>query len=116
MGSAPVGARCHLTSSPTEFLDYWYWLWYPGHSPVLVSIAFPFAFHISVFPIHFSSSAIGFHLSVFTVTVSAPRQCRHRLSFFTRAWDRHRVTVDPEAEFKYHILLKTGCCCVFRCH
>src|SRR6218665_3212512 len=25
------------------------WLWYPGLPPVLVSISFPFAFHISVF-------------------------------------------------------------------
>src|SRR6218665_588251 len=25
------------------------WLWYPGLTPMLVSITFPFAFHISVF-------------------------------------------------------------------
>src|SRR6218665_1312026 len=65
MGSAPVGAQCPLTSSLGEFLGYWHWLWYPGLSPVLVSIAFPIALHISVFSIHSSSSAIGFHSSIF---------------------------------------------------
>src|SRR6218665_2238054 len=49
MGSTPVGVQCPLTSSLGEFPGYWDWLWYPGLSPVLVSIAFPFAFHISVF-------------------------------------------------------------------
>src|SRR6218665_2335794 len=38
-----------LTSSLGEFLGYRDWLWYPGLSLVLVSIALPFAFHISVF-------------------------------------------------------------------
>ena len=38
MGSAPVGAQYPLTSSLGEFLGYWDWLWYPGLSPVLVSI------------------------------------------------------------------------------
>src|SRR6218665_1032585 len=66
MGSAPVGAKCPLTSSLGEFLGYWDWLWYPGLSPVLVSIALPFAFHISVFSIHSSSPAIGFHSSIFS--------------------------------------------------
>src|SRR6218665_526319 len=65
MGPAPVGAECPLTSSLGECLGYWDWLWYPGLSPVLVSIALPFAFHISVFPIHCSSPAIGFHSSIF---------------------------------------------------
>src|SRR6218665_3298746 len=55
MGSAPVGAQCPLTSSLGEFLGYWDWFWYPGFSPVLVSIALPFAFHISMFSIHSSS-------------------------------------------------------------
>src|SRR6218665_3712893 len=44
MGSAPVGAQCPLTSSLGEFLCYRDCLWYPGLSPVLVSIALPFAF------------------------------------------------------------------------
>ena len=65
MGSAPIGAQCPLTSSLGEFLGYWDWLWYPGLSPVLVSIALPFAFHILVFYIHSSSPAIGFHSSIF---------------------------------------------------
>src|SRR6218665_3240211 len=65
MGSAPVGGQCPLTSSLGEFLGYWDWLWYPGLTPVLVSIALPFAFHISVFSIHSSSPAIEFHSSIF---------------------------------------------------
>src|SRR6218665_887665 len=65
MGSAPVGAQCPLTSSLGEFLGYRDCLWYPGLSPVLVSIALPFAFHILVFSIHSSSPAIGFHSSIF---------------------------------------------------
>src|SRR6218665_1755792 len=65
MGSAPVGAQCPLTSSLGEFLGDWDWLWYPGLSPVLVSIALPFAFHFLVFSIHSSSPAIGFHSSIF---------------------------------------------------
>ena len=64
MGSAPVGAQYPLTSSLGEFLGYRDWLWYPGLSPVLVSIAIPFAFHISMFSIHSSSPAIGFHSSI----------------------------------------------------
>ena len=65
MGSAPVSAQCPLTYSLGEFLGYWDWVWYPGLSPVLVSIALPFAFHISVFSIHSSSPATGFHSSIF---------------------------------------------------
>src|SRR6218665_2875137 len=41
--------QCPITSSLGEFPDNWNWLRYPGLSPVLVLIAFPFAFHISVF-------------------------------------------------------------------
>src|SRR6218665_3376275 len=70
MGSASVGVQCPLTSLG-EFLGYWAG-WYPGLPTVLVSIAFPFAFHISVFSIHSSSPAIGFHSCFFfTVDVSA---------------------------------------------
>src|SRR6218665_933377 len=65
MGSAPLGAQCPLTSSLGELLGYRDWLWYPGLSPVLVSIALPFAFHMSVFSIHSSYTAIGFHSSIF---------------------------------------------------
>src|SRR6218665_3930259 len=46
-----------LTSSLGEFLGYRDWLWYTGLSPVFVSIALPFAFHIPVFSIHSSSPA-----------------------------------------------------------
>ena len=49
MDSAPVGAQCPLTFSLGECLGYRDWLCYPGLSPVLVSIALPFALHISVF-------------------------------------------------------------------
>src|SRR6218665_3046734 len=65
MGSAPVGVQCPLTSSLGEFPCKWDWLWYPGLSPVLVSNASPFSFHIWVFSIHSSSPAIGFHSSIF---------------------------------------------------
>src|SRR6218665_4133940 len=57
-----------------------------------------FAFHISVFSIHSSSPAIGFHSSILRVAESAPR---HHPSSFTWAWDQHRATVDPEAEFAF---------------
>src|SRR6218665_1551696 len=79
MGSAPVGAQCPLASSLGEFLGYMDWLWYPGLSPMLVSIALPFTFHISVFFIPFSSS-------IFTVAVSAPHQ---QPSSLFQTWDWH---------------------------
>src|SRR6218665_3156525 len=83
LGPQPVGVQCPITSSLGEFPDYWDWLWYPGLPPVLVSIAFPFAFHISVFSFPFSSPAIGFHSCFFfTTDVSAPiRSTRHLLTF-----------------------------------
>src|SRR6218665_3247801 len=52
-----TGFKQHLG----EFLGHWDWLWCPGLPPVLVSIAFPFAFHISVF----FHSLFAFHISVF---------------------------------------------------
>jgi len=97
MGSTPEGVQCPLTSSLGEFPGYWDWLWYPGLLPVLVSITFPFAFHISVFSIHSSSPAIGFHSSIFH---GGGICTRHQPSSFTWTWDRHWVTVDPEAEWK----------------
>src|SRR6218665_3620698 len=51
-----------LTRRVSRLLD---WLWYPELSTVLVSIALPFAFHISVFSIHYSSPAMRFHSSIF---------------------------------------------------
>src|SRR6218665_2122387 len=46
----PVGVQCPISSSLGEFLSYWDWLWCPGLSPVLVSIALPFASHTWCFP------------------------------------------------------------------
>ena len=46
----PVGVQCPISSSLGEFPSYWDWLWCPGLSPVLVSIALPFAFHSWCFP------------------------------------------------------------------
>src|SRR6218665_250123 len=74
MGSTPVGVQCPLTSSLGEFPDYKDWLWYPGLSPVLVSIAFPFAFHISVLfhPLFFTC-----HWISFVFLPSGRRICTH---------------------------------------
>src|SRR6218665_3620774 len=48
----PVGVlQCPISSSLGKFSSYWDWLWGPGLSPVLVSIALPFAFHIWCFPL-----------------------------------------------------------------
>src|SRR6218665_3286462 len=46
----PVGVQCPISSSVGEFPSYWDWLWCPGLSPVLVSIALAFAFHTWCFP------------------------------------------------------------------
>src|SRR6218665_1112075 len=46
----PVGDQCPISSSLCKFPSYWEWLWCPGLSPVLVSIALPFAFHTWCFP------------------------------------------------------------------
>src|SRR6218665_350583 len=46
----PVRVQCPISSSLGEFPSYWNWLWCPGLSPVLVSIALPFAFHTWCFP------------------------------------------------------------------
>src|SRR6218665_2596186 len=46
----PVGVQCPISSSLGDFPSYWDWLWCPGLSPVLVSIALPFAFHTWCFP------------------------------------------------------------------
>src|SRR6218665_3612678 len=46
----PVGVQCPIASSLGEFPSYWDWLWCPGLSPVLLSIALPFAFHTWCFP------------------------------------------------------------------
>src|SRR6218665_1395894 len=46
----PVGVQCPISSSLGGFPSYWDGLWCPGLSPVLVSIALPFAFHTWCFP------------------------------------------------------------------
>src|SRR6218665_1551131 len=46
----PVGVQCPISSSLGEFPSYWDWLWCPGLSPVLVSIALPFTFRTWCFP------------------------------------------------------------------
>src|SRR6218665_303132 len=46
----PGGVQCPISSSLGEFPSCWDWLWRPGLSPLLVSIALPFAFHTWRFP------------------------------------------------------------------
>src|SRR6218665_3855713 len=46
----PVGVQCPISSSLGEFPSYCDWLWCPGLSFVLVSIALPFAFQTCCFP------------------------------------------------------------------
>src|SRR6218665_2903662 len=78
MGSAPVGVQCTnvqctLTSSLGEFLGYSDWLWYLGLSLVLVSIAYRFTFHISVF----SRSLFTCHWISFVFLLYGRRICTH---------------------------------------
>src|SRR6218665_1130741 len=88
MGSAPVGAQCPFASSLGEFLGYRDWLWYPGLLPVLVSIALPFAFHISpsIFLFTLLHLPLDFIRLFFTVAVSAPH---HQPSCLFQTWDWH---------------------------
>src|SRR6218665_1442083 len=46
----PVGVQYPISSALGEFPSYWDFLWFPGLSPVLVSIALPFAFRTWCFP------------------------------------------------------------------
>jgi len=78
MGSASVGVQCPLPSSLVEFPGYQDWFWYPGLSPVLVSIAFPFAFHISVL---FRSLCFTCHWSSFVLLLYDCRICTHPSTF-----------------------------------
>src|SRR6218665_2217392 len=80
----PVGVQCRISSSLGEFPSYWDWL-----SPVLVSIALPFAFHTWCFSFalvcHWISSCF-----FFTADVSPPiRSTLHLLTFYVsvQAWD-----------------------------
>src|SRR6218665_3713596 len=85
----PVGVQCPISSSLGEFPSYWDWLWCPGLSPALVSIALPFAFHTWCF--HSLLSTIGFQSCFFfTADVSPPiRSTLHLLTFSVsfQAWD-----------------------------
>src|SRR6218665_3171955 len=74
MGSVPVDVQCLFTSSLGEFLGYWDWLWYPGLPPVLVSMTFPFAFHILVF---FHSLFFLCHCISFVILLYGRRICTH---------------------------------------
>src|SRR6218665_2051708 len=72
MGSLPVGVQCPLISSLGEFLGYWAGSGILRLSPVLVSIAFPFAFHFSVF---FHSLFFTCHYISFVFLVYGRRIC-----------------------------------------
>src|SRR6218665_1929119 len=71
MGSVPVGVQCRFTSSLGELLS---WLWYPGLPTVLVSITFPFAFHISLF---YHSLFFTCHWISFVFLLYGRRICAH---------------------------------------
>src|SRR6218665_2659275 len=85
----PVGVQCPIYSSLGELPSYWDWLWCPGLSPVLVSIAFPSLSILGVF--HSLFSTIGFQSCFFfTADVSPPiRLTLHLLTFSVsfQAWD-----------------------------
>src|SRR6218665_640615 len=89
VGSMPVGVQCPISSPLGKFPSYnWDWLWCPGLSPVLVSIALPFAFHTWCFPFALICHWISI---VFLLYVSPPiRSTLHLLTFKVsfQAWDR----------------------------
>src|SRR6218665_3519565 len=86
MGSAPVGVQGPLTSSLGGFPRYFDWLWFPGLSPVLVSIAFSIRLSISrCFSINSSPPSIEFHSCFFFMTaVPAPIGRPFSYSLFRR--------------------------------
>ena len=50
-----LNVQCPIASSLGEVPSYWDWLWCPGLSPILMSIALPFAFHTcSYLPLDFN--------------------------------------------------------------
>src|SRR6218665_3396111 len=73
----PVGVQCTISSSLGEFPSYWDWLWCPGLSPVLVSIAFPFTFHTWCFPF-----ALICHLISIVFLLYGRRIATHSLTHF----------------------------------
>src|SRR6218665_36359 len=83
----PVGIQCPISSSLREFPSYWDWLWCPGLSPVLVSIALPFAFH---WCFHSLLLAIGFQ-SCFSATATS----KHPIVFLLYGRRIATHSVDP---------------------
>src|SRR6218665_381343 len=79
MGLMPVGVQCPISSSLGEFPSYWDWLWCPGLSPVLVSIALPFAFHTWCFPFalicHWIYIIIMAIILIFLNVLAGVKQC-----------------------------------------
>ena len=88
-----------------------FWLWYPGLSPVLVSIALPFAFHISVFLFTLLHQPLDFIRLFFTVAVSTPH---HQPSSLSQTWDWHYGNWISEKVqipwwWSYEIMYGTAC-------
>ena len=75
MGSAPVGVQRPVTSSLGEFPGYLDWFWYPGLSPMSVSIAFRISvfFHSLFFSWHWISFV--FHLYDWCICTNHPSAC-----------------------------------------
>src|SRR6218665_1966918 len=85
----PVGVQCPISSSLGEFPSYWDWLWCPGLSPVLVSIALPFAFHTWCFPFALFCHWISIVFLLYADVSPPIRPTLHLLTFQTslQAWD-----------------------------
>ena len=95
MGSVPVGVQCPLTSSLGDF---------PGLSPVLVSITFPFTCHISVFfySLFFICPWILFVFLLYNRCICTdsvdPSLTHFYVSFQACDWLWYPMFVVPEAE------------------
>ena len=102
-GSAPVSVQANRTG-------------YPGLSPVLVSIAFPFAFHISVFfhSLFFTWHWISFVFLLYDWCICTHQSTFHLLTFSMRfqAWDwlwyPRQGRGAHEAEISFKISALTG--------
>src|SRR6218665_1874371 len=58
----PVGVQCPISSSLGEFPSYWEWLWCPGLSPVLMSIALFYSALAGVGPWHLAAADVATRL------------------------------------------------------
>src|SRR6218665_2538105 len=113
----PVGVQYPISSLLGEFPSYWYWLWCPGISPVLVTISlFPSPSILGV--LHSPLSAIGFQSCFFfTADVSPPiRSTLHLLTFYVSFQACRRLQQDkysnPEpAEVKNDHVIKNRLRC-----